>query len=76
MNCPMGCEEKVLVKAKPGRIAKLVATGGPAEMVLKVKAGNLIGLQNFGIGGGSQAHLWEMWRCPQCGFAAAFYDKP
>ena len=76
MYCPMGCEEKVLIKAKAGGAGKHVGTGGRAEMVLKVKAGNLIGLQNFGIGGGSQAHLWEVWRCPQCGFAAAFYDKP
>ena len=74
MNCPIGCEETVTIN--PGGKAKQVKTGSPAEMVLRVKAGNLIGLQNFGIGGGSQAHLWEVWRCPQCGFAAAFYDKP
>lgn len=76
MNCPMGCEETVTVRSSPKAGAKTIATGGPSLMVRKVKAGNLIGLQNFGIGGGSQAHLWEVWRCPQCGFVAGFYDKP
>ena len=76
MNCPMGCKGTINIRAKGDDKPKSMPTGGPAELVLRVKAGNLIGLTNFGIGGGSQAHLWEVWRCPQCGFAAAFYDRP
>lgn len=74
MYCPMGCAETVVIN--PGGKAKTVKTGGKAEMVLKVKAGNLTGLQNIGMGGGSQAQKWEVWRCPQCGFMAGFYDAP
>ena len=76
MYCPMGCVETVTVNPGGKAKAKVIATGGRAELKRIVKPGNLTGIQNIGMGGGSQAQKWEVWRCPQCGFMAGFYDRP